>query len=730
MKGIVACLAVVLFHFSLLAQRPVIRPVEGAPRIDGILDEPVWQKADKITNFTQHFPTDSTPARALTEVMLANDERFLYMGAICYTSSPTPVVQSLKRDFDLLTNDNITLYLDPFDDRINGFVFSLSALGVQSEGAIQTGGGFGPDLTWDHIWYGEVSRDSTAWYAEIAIPLHSIRYKTGLEKWNINLGRTELLYGEESTWQPVPFNFHAAVLQFAGEVEWQTPLQKQGRNLSVIPYAAGGIKQDHQNKVPTEGLPGGGMDAKVVLTPSLNLDLTINPDFSQVEVDDQVTNLSRFTLFFPEKRAFFIENSDLFARFGFRQIRPFFSRQIGLHSGQNIPIYGGARLSGKLTKTLRVGAMSMQQAPFDNRGERFEGQNYSVAAFQQQVFKRSNIGAIFVNRQGVKDNMLYPGDYNRVAGIDYDIYSANNKLRGKIFYHHSFVPNNPKNTDAHASWLRYETRDFALMWNHEYVAKNYDAQTGFVPRNKQYDPLIDSVIGYAYWRLEPEALKRFYPQKSSKIANMETGVYADHYLNIHYETTDLQARAFFNVNYKNTAKLRIRYDEWFTKLIYDRDISFSGKAPLPADDYRYRTGEVYFLSDIRNQFNWETRVNAGAYFTGSRLEAKAGLNYRLQPMAVFQVSYTRNEIRLPKPSSDTYFDLVGAKIELLFSRQIFWSNYLQWNSQLDNFNLNSRLQWRFRPMSDFFIVYTDNYDLYMQEKNRTLVFKLVYWINV
>jgi hypothetical protein len=730
MSRIVAAAFFLVFTLQLKGQQPFISRIDTAPVIDGLLSDELWQSLPKLSHFTQHFPGDSLPAKARTEVMLACDGQYLYAAAICYSPSPQPVVQSLKRDFDLLTNDNITFYLDPFDDRINGFVFSLSALGVQSEGAIQTGGGFGPDLTWDHIWFGEVSRDSTGWYAEIAIPLHSIRYKTGLEKWNINIGRTELHYGEESTWKPVPFNFNAAVLQFAGEVYWTEPLEKQGRNISLIPYASGGLQQDLPGGIPTESLPGGGMDAKIVLTPSLNLDLTINPDFSQVEVDDQVTNLSRFSLFFPEKRSFFIENSDLFSRFGFRQIRPFFSRRIGLNEGRNVPIYGGARLSGKLTKSLRIGAMSMQQSPFDESGSSFAGQNYSVAAFQQQVFGRSNIGAIFVNRQGVFNNSLNPNDFNRIAGIDYDIYTANNKLRGKIFYHHSFVPNNPKNADAHASWLRYETRNFALMWNHEYVGRNYDAQTGFVPRNKQYNPLLDTVIGYAYWRLEPEALKRFYPGKSSVIANLETGVYADHYLNIYYETTDLQGRGFFNVNLKNTAKLRLRYDEWFTKLIFNRDISFSGQKPLPADDYRYRTGEVYFLSDIRRLFNWEARINAGSYFTGSRIEAKASINYRVQPWGVFQISYTRNEIRLPQPYSNTYFDLVGAKLELLFSRNIFWSNYLQWNSQVDNLNINSRLQWRFRPMSDFFIVYTDNYDLFLQKKNRTLVLKLVYWINV
>ena len=219
------------------------------------------------------------------------------------------------------------------------------------------------------------------------------------------------------------------------------------------------------------------------MTSSLNLDLTVNPDFSQVDVDRQVTNLSRFSLFFPERRQFFIENADLFSRFGFRQIRPFFSRRIGLSSGQQIPIVAGARLSGMLDENWRVGLLNMQT---EGRAELdLEAQNYTVGVFQRKVGVRSNIAGIVVNRQGFNKNKMDFGDYNRVAGLEFNLASKDGMYMGKAFYHRSFEPNS--SDEAHASWFMVKTQNFNAHWNHEYVGKDYRADVGFVPRISQYN---------------------------------------------------------------------------------------------------------------------------------------------------------------------------------------------------------------------------------------------------
>jgi len=238
----------------------------------------------------------------------------------------------------------------------------------------------------------------------------------------------------------------------------------------------------------THGNVNTGLDAKIAVTSSLNLDVTINPDYSQVEVDQQIINLTRFSLFFPEKRQFFIENSDLFAQFGFRQVRPFFSRNIGLFKGQTVPIIAGTRLSGNINKAWRIGLMNMQTAQDTTLG--LNPQNYTVAAFQRMLFGRSNIAGIFVNRQGLIDKELNFTDYNRILGLDFNLRSNNNKWMGKAFYHHSFTPQFKSDNYTHAVWMMYNSQNLFGMWNHEFVGENYIPDIGFVPRLFHYNPEI------------------------------------------------------------------------------------------------------------------------------------------------------------------------------------------------------------------------------------------------
>ena len=219
-------------------------------------------------------------------------------------------------------------------------------------------------------------------------------------------------------------------------------------------------------------------------------------------MDQQVTNLSRYSIFFPEKRQFFVENSDIFSQVGFSQIRPFFSRKIGLKEGNPVPIIGGARLSGKLNKNWRIGAMNMQTEGVGD-GAGIEATNYTVAAVQRKIGKRSSLDGIFVNRQGFLANEINYSDYNRVIGLDFNYRSANNKYTGKAFYHHSFSPDITKDNQANATWFNYSSRHLIFHWNHEYVGKDYNADVGFVPRSSQINYQTGEVLKTTYWRWEP-----------------------------------------------------------------------------------------------------------------------------------------------------------------------------------------------------------------------------------
>ena len=375
-----------------------IKKAEGKIILDGDLSETDWQAADLAKNFQQTFPFDSSLAATNTEVMLTYDDKNLYVGAVCYDPiEGKHVIQSLKRDFSFPVSDAFAIFIDPFDDGANGFSFSVNPLGVQREGTLENGGGFGVSTAWDNRWFSEVKIENGKWIVEMKIPFKSIRYKSDISEWGINFARNDLKQNESSTWSWVQRGQNVANLAFTGKLIWDAPPKKAGSNVSLIPYGIVGVNQDYQGENETKVPWNLGMDAKIAVTSSLNLDLTIRPDFSQVEVDRQVTNLSRFSLFFPEQRQFFIENNDLFARFGFSRIRPFFSRRIGLESGNIVPILGGLRLSGKINKNWRIGFMSMQTEGGVPEGTR--SRNFTVAAVQRRVFKRSNIGLIFVNKK-------------------------------------------------------------------------------------------------------------------------------------------------------------------------------------------------------------------------------------------------------------------------------------------------------------------------------------------
>ena len=304
-----------------------ISPTNEEIIIDGNNSEAIWGTSPIIKDFFRITPVDTGRATAKTEVQLTYDDNNLYALIICYDSviGKRPV-ESLRRDFSFPKNDNFIIFMDTYNDQTNGFAFGVSAAGAQWDG-IQADGG-DVSLDWDCKWYSEVNQYEDYWIAEFAIPFRSIRYLEAVDEWGINFSRFSLLQNEKSSWAPVPRQFKSSTLAFTGTLKWKTPPPTLGTRFSIIPYVSGqSFENINEGEKPrTSG--DLGMDGKITLSTSFNIDLTVNPDFSQVEVDQQRTNLDRFELFFPEKRQFFLENSDLFASLGNKNIRPFFSRRI------------------------------------------------------------------------------------------------------------------------------------------------------------------------------------------------------------------------------------------------------------------------------------------------------------------------------------------------------------------------------------------------------------------
>lgn len=706
------------------------RAVDGV-KIDGELQEQSWHLAERSTPFTRQFPIDSGFASSLTEVMLTYDDYNLYIAAICYDdSTKEPVVLNLRRDFALKTNDNFSVVLDPFGDGTNGFNFAVTAQGNQRE-ALITNGEFSFVL-WDNRWFSHVHRKKDRWQVEMAIPFTSLRFNSGLDTWHINFSRTDVSDNEMSTWVPIARSYQLTALTFTADLKWDKPVKKTGANFSLIPYVAyNASKTKLPSEKPAIHKPSIGGDAKIAVTSSLNLDLTFNPDFSNVEVDRQVTNLSRFEIFFPEQRQFFNENSDLFAQAGFTRIRPFFSRRIGLitnprdFSTQTTRILYGARLSGKLNPDLRVGLLNVQTE--GNRELGVKGNNYTVATFQQKVFSRSNIAGMLVNKQIMEDDSgrfsLINSNFNRVLCLDYNLLSANNRWSGKFFIHHSFESRKRTDPFAHAVYLKYDVPEYFFTWNHEIVGQGYNPETGYLQRPK------------GFFRIEPDAGIRHY-FRNPLLNFLLVYVYNDTYWDRYRQVSDQLYRIFTSLNFKSTASIGVSVDRAFTRLYsgsFDpTNLWKPGGARLDSNSaYWYNSFSMSANSDNRRKLFANINLSAGQYFNGQIRSMDGQLNFRTGPYATLGMSFNFNSIRLPFPFEKTNFLLLGPRAEFSFSRAHFLTVFTQYNQQSNNINLNARYQWRFAPMSDLFMVYSENYlPQDIRTKSRSFVLKLVYWLNV
>ncbi|MEZ4775134.1 MAG: DUF5916 domain-containing protein [Bacteroidia bacterium] len=680
-------------------------------KVDGLLDEPVWNQAVHAEDFHRVLPIDTGFASHKTTVMVTYTDVNFYMAIICWDTLPGKrPVESLKRDFVFGKNENFLAFIDTYNDKTNGFSFGLSAAGAQWDG-IQSNGG-GVSLDWDCKWKSAVQNYPDRWVAEFEIPFRSIRYREGVTEWGINFSRLALKGNEKSSWAPVPRQFPTANLAFTGTLVWDTPPPKLGPRFSVIPYVSG---RGSQNVEKGEAInPGGdvGMDAKVTVSTSMNLDLTINPDFSQVEVDQQVTNLDRFELFFPERRQFFLENSDLFASLGTENIRPFFSRRIGLQS----PVNAGARLSGKLGDNWRVGLMNMQTGATSD----IPSTNFSVAALQRKLFTRSNVGVFMVNKEitGNPTDSTYKGNpYNRVAGFDLNLANASNRWTGKVFYHQAFYPEAGKDAFAFAGNVTYNTQTLLASWNQAWVGADYLAETGFVRRK-------------GYFRINPEARYKFFPANSS-IANHGPGGSLEMYFDPQGKTSDRITSASYSVNWLNLRSITAEVRENYVRLLAPFDPTNTGGDTLArSSDYHWNEALFTYLSDSRKLLNYEISARYGGFFNGERISLGGKLTYRVQPYGNLSMIASWNRIILPQPFTTTTLILVGPRLDITFTNKLFLTTFVQYNNQINNINVNVRFQWRFAPVSDLFIVFTDNaYPDDFRNKNRALVLKLSYWLN-
>ena len=743
---IFAFLFLVSISPGLRAQDLRIQRTTSPIKIDGIMDEPAWQQAEVAGQFNQYFPYDTSQSIVPTEVRMTYDDDYIYILGVMRSLGPRSyVTPSLRRDYRGPAYDGFTVVFDTYKNRTNAFVFGVNPFGVQREGLVSNGGNRTRSagnnnssgsflLTWDNKWYSEAKIHDDHWIAELAIPFKTLRFKEDVDSWYINFYRIDSEYSERSTWSPIPRNLSLLNLSFNKELKWDQPLQNPGKNISLIPYTAFRTTKDFESDTPSETSFAVGGDAKIALSSALNLDMTINPDFSQVEADQQVTNLDRFEIFFPEQRQFFLENADLFAAFGSDGARPFFSRRIGIArdtaTGTNLSntLYMGARASGNINDKWRVGLMSIQAA--EEKEIALPSINYTVTSFQRLIGQRSNLSALLVSKQAFQDSLggdftLQPEAWNRTLALDLNLVSPNNKWSGKGYYHRSFDGMGLDSTFSAGISLNHRTYRWEIRSDVRTIGANFNPEVGFVRRTD-----FEQARGTVY--------HNFYPAKGS-IQSHAPGFDFDVLRNRIYGATDWDINFLYRINFRNTARFSLRLRRQYTYLFEPFDPSGTDGPELPQDsDYGYNFFFASYSSDERKPFFYELRTRSGQYFNGSIINLEGTLSYRFALSGTASLNFEYNRIRLPDSYNDANLILVGPRFDITFTRKLFWTTFIQYNNQINNVNINSRFQWRFKPVSDLFIVYTDNYFAgeddrfidFSRPKSRALVFKLSYWFNL
>ncbi len=703
-----------------------IKETKVAIKLDGVMDEAAWNTVEAVSNFKKKFPNDIGDAKKQTEVKYLFDDKNIYFGFKVYDSG-TAITKSLKRDIGHDGMDGVGIILDPTNQQTNGFYFVLSTLNVQSEDQLSGSSSDGINYSWDSKWYSMTKDYGNYWIAEIAIPFKSIRYNPENKNWGVNFVRIDAKNFEYSTWTKVATNFKSYDLGLTGLMQWETNPPASSNNIIFLPYLTGGATDDNQaNTSSTTG--NAGFDAKIALNSALNLDLTVNPDFSQVEVDNQVTNLTRFSIFLPERRAFFLENSDLFAGFGIPPIRPFYSRTIGLDKdGNKIPILFGARLSGNLSPDLRIGAMNMQTGRKGN----YAPENFSAFTLQKRVLKRSMIKGYFLNRENfisVEEEKINPlNKYGRNAGVSFDYSNAEGTINYWANYNLSIKPTIQSLNNYYEAGGSYNTRKFGFVFDLANVDKDYYTDMGFVQRINNYDAIRDTNIRIGFKHIFSEISYNILPTKG-KLGRIEASAQNSVIFNPDNTFNEWESGMEVKADFKNASNVRLRLSNNITNLLFAT--SFTDGEPLPAAQYQYARFGLSYSSDARKLFGWASEFAFGQFYNGTVQSIGAGINWRDQPHLSLRLNAQYNQIQLPGLYGSTKLFLIAPRIEYNFNTKLFWTTFIQYNTQANNFNINSRLQYRYKPMSDFFLVYTDNYftDPLFKNKNRALIFKLSYWL--
>ncbi len=712
----IVILLVLFFTTIIFAQEATIKFIDTAIKVDGKLEETVWDNLPEISSFYNYLPTDQGIAIQQTVVKVFHDKNYLYVSAIYKDTEAKVQVSSLKRDASIGISDSFVFVLDSQNQQQNAYYFAVNGFGAQVDGLVgRTNDSFELNYSWNTIWKSAASVDGNQKIYELAIPLKSISYNKDSSVFGIQFYTRDIKKNAWTILTNVKRNFRLFDLRFTRPFSVEALPHKTTSRFSVTPS----VTANYQNDVITDVddlkfKPS--LDVQYNITSSLKLDATINPDFSQIDVDQQVTNLTRFAVNFPEQRNFFLENSDLFSNLGVAGVNPFYSRRIGAKSD----IKFGLKISGNISARTRIGLLDVQTGAKDE----LASQNYAVAVVEQKLSKNFTATGFLINRQET-DKVNFVDDYNRVSGINVNYKSDNNKWLGTANFGKSFNDAISGDGNFYNAGIWYNKR--GLEWNValKKVEKNYITDVGFTPRLYNYDAINDLVIREGYTQTTAGVeYQKFYENNmkinSIRFLNYKNNTYFNEDGNLSQSSHFLNSAIFF----KNLSAVYYVFKYDVVKLKYGFDPLRNGNSILP-NDYRFGTVKVGYNSANNRKVRYRLNLEKGNYYSGKKTAAGVYVNYQLLPFANIELSHNINQIDLDVLGEET-FNLTRFTGQIFFNNKLNWTTYGQYNTQFDNFNINSRLQWEYKPLSYVYLVVTDNYSKDITRKDWGISFKMNY----
>ena len=691
--------------------------VDAPPTVDGdVLGDAAWKTAPVLDGFRQYQPNEGQPVSEKTEVRMVFTKDTLYVGVVCYDSNPEGIiVADARRDSSLSNTDSFQMIFDTYRDVQNGFVFGTNPTGLEYDGQVtnegqgggglsgaqmqQSGSGGGFNLNWDGAWTVRAKVSDIGWTAEFAIPFKTLRYPSGdPQEWGVNFQRNIRRKNEEAYWAPIPRQFNLYRVSIAGRVAGIEP--PIFRNFKLMPFALGNVTQSGVTPVDPSLTGSGGADAKYNLTPSLTLDATVRTDFAQVEVDDQQVNLDRFTLFFPEKRPFFLENAGFFSVGNSGEVDLFFSRRIGLgSSGETIPIIGGGRVSGKVG-LWNVGLLNMQTESAEGLAP---SNNFGVLRVSRELPNRSAIGGIVTNRQGMGD-LARPNDYGRTYALDGKFGIGRNSLIN------GFV--------ARTETPGVTGRQHAFNVRARMLYPKWDIDAGYQEVGEKFNPEVGFLTRGGYRKPDLRLMTRFRPKNRFKLQELRPHATFRGF----WGFDNFQETGYVHLDnhwqFKNSSEVHTGMN--LTREGVRTPFQIYPGIFVPAGTYDNTEAQLVFMTNQGAPIALNIQSFIGGFFSGDRVTLNNTLRLRPSDTFITELIYQRNDVKLPQ--GDFVTNLVRARVSYSFTPRVFVQSLVQYNDRADIWSMNLRFGWLQAANTGLFIVYNDSrglYDLFPNRPERT-----------